>query len=178
MAEFLDVLGKCSHDVFAILYDRHCAAQAIATPAQAAAAARPTTKPSTLELKPDKLAHDASMANYHTWMKQFQAFFDAGHLDTLPCTQQQAYLNNCLDDVLCAWVNREASGTTPIYSPVPGLVTCISILDSTFLESNPIYLRRKQFFDARQREGQTIIEFREELLSLIEEADGDKNWRK
>ena len=47
------------------------------------------------------------------------------------------------------------------------------ILDSVFLESNPIHLRRKQFFDARQKEGQTIIEFREELLSLIEEADGD-----
>ena len=42
-----------------------------------------------------------------------------------------------------------------------------------FLESNPIHLRRKQFFDARQKEGQTIIKFREELLSLIEEADGD-----
>ena len=41
------------------------------------------------------------------------------------------------------------------------------------MESNPIHLRRKQFFDARQKEGQTIIEFREELLSLIEEADGD-----
>ena len=33
--------------------------------------------------------------------------------------------------------------------------------------------RRKQFFNARQREGQNVIEFREELLSLIEEADGD-----
>ena len=91
----------------------------------------------------------------------------------MPCTQQQAYLNNCLDDVLRAQINWEASATTPIYSPVPGLVTCISILDSTFLESNPIHLRCKQFFNARQREGQTVIEFREELLSLIEEADGD-----
>ena len=70
-------------------------------------------------------------------------------------------------------VNREASATTPIYSPVPGLITCISILDSTYLESNPIHLKRKQFFDARQQEGQTVIEFREELLSLIEEADGN-----
>ena len=91
-------------------------------------------------------------------MKQFRAFFDAGHLDTLPCTQQQAYLNNCLDDVLRARVNREASGTTPIYSPVARLITCISILDSTFLESNQIHLQRKQFFNAHQREGQTVIE--------------------
>ena len=36
-----------------------------------------------------------------------------------------------------------------------------------FLESNPIHLRWKQFFDARQKEGQTIIEFREELLSRM-----------
>ena len=134
VAEFLEVLGKCSHDVFAILYDRHCAAQAIATPAQAAAAARPTTKPSTLELKPDKLAHDASMANHQTWIKQSRAYFDVGHLDTLPCTQQQAYLNNCLDDVLSVQVNLEASGTTPIYSPVPSLVLDLTI---SRVESHP-----------------------------------------
>ena len=113
------------------------------------------------------------MANYRSWGKQFRAYFDAGRFDALPCTQQQAFLNNCLDDILRARVNREASATTPVYSNIPGFMTCSSILDSVFLETNPIHLRRKQFFDARQREGQTIIEFREELLSLIEEADGD-----
>ena len=80
---------------------------------------------------------------------------------------------NCIDEVRRARVNREASATTPIYSNVPGFLTCGGILDSVFLKINPIHLRRKQFFDARQREGQIIIEFREELLSLIEEADGD-----
>ena len=53
-----------------------------------------------------------------------------------------------------------------------GLFTCISILDNTFLEWYPIHVRRKQFFDARQKEGQTAIKFREELLSLLEEVDG------
>ena len=42
----------------------------------------------------------------------------------------------------------------------------------TFLESYSIHLRRNQFFNARQKEGQSVIEFREELLSLIDEADG------
>ena len=46
------------------------------------------------------------------------------------------------------------------------------VLDNYFLKVNPIHLRRKQFFDARQKEGQSIIEFRDELLSLINEADG------
>ena len=94
-------------------------------PAQLAAPVRPTPKPLTAEFKPNNLAHDATMANYHTWMKQFRAYFDAGHLNTLPCAQQHAYLNNCLDNVLCARVNREASATTPIYSPVTGLIPCI-----------------------------------------------------
>ena len=113
------------------------------------------------------------MVNYRSWGKQFRAYFDAGRFDILPCTQQQAFLNNCIDEVLRARINRETSATTPIYSNVPGFMTCAGILDFVFLESNPIHLRRKQFFDARQKEGQTIIEFREELLSLIEEADGD-----
>ena len=37
--------------------------------------------------------------------------------------------------------------------------------------SYPIHVRRKQFFDTRQKDGQSVIEFREELLSLLEETD-------
>ena len=59
-----------------------------------------------------------------------------------------------------------------MYTPILVLFTCISILDNIFLEVYPIHVRRKQFFDARQREGQSVFEFREELLSLVEEADG------
>ena len=51
-------------------------------------------------------------------------------------------------------------------------MTCIHVLDNYFLEVNPVHLRRKQFFEARQKEGQSIIEFLDELLSLIDEAEG------
>ena len=71
-----------------------------------------------------------------------------------------------------AKVEREATGKTSVYSPILGLFTCIATLDNAFQESNPIHLRRKQVFDARQKEGQSVIEFREKLLSLIDEADG------
>ena len=79
---------------------------------------------------------------------------------------------NCLDTILRVRIDREASNTTPVYTPIAGLLTCMSILDQTFLEVYPIHIRRKHFFDARQKEGQSAIEFREELLSLLEEADG------
>ena len=93
-------------------------------------------------------------------------------MGAIPCPQQQGYLCNCLDSVLRARIDREATNTTPVYFPIVGLFTCIAILDNTFLESYPIHVRRKQFFDARQKEGQTAVEFREELLSLLEDADG------
>ena len=106
------------------------------------------------------------------WKKQFKAYFDSAQLGALPCSQQQAYLRNCLNTILRARIDREATGRTPVYSPIVGLFTCISALENTFLESYPIHVRRKQFFVAQQKEGQSAIEFREELLSLLEEADG------
>ena len=112
------------------------------------------------------------MATFRTWKKPFRAHYDAGSLGTLPCAQQQAYLNNCVNEALASRIDRESTGTTPVYSPIQGLMTCIHVLDNYFLEVNPVHFRRKQFFDARQKEGQSIIEFRDKLLSLIDEADG------
>ena len=144
-----------------------------AQPPQAAPAPRPSSsKPPSTELKPEKLTHDASASTFRTWKKQFRVYFESAQLGALPCSQQQAYLCNCLDTVLRARIDREASHTTPVYTPIAGLMTCMSILDQTFLEMYPIHTRRKHFFDARQKEGQSAIEFREELLSLLEEADG------
>ena len=100
------------------------------------------------ELKPEKLTHDASAADFRTWKKQFRAYFDSAQLGALPCSQQQAYLCNCLDTALRARIDREALATTPVYSPINGLQTCMNILDTTFLEAHPIHVRRKMFFDA------------------------------
>ena len=173
VAEFLAVLDECANKIFTIFNNRHAAAPAAVIAAQAAPApAQAPAKPLSAELKPDKLSHEASMASFRTWKKQFRAYYDSGHIGSLPCTQQQAYLNHCVDDALCAKVDREATRTTPAFSSIQGLMTCMTILDNTFLEINLIHLRRKQFFDARQEEGQSVIEFREELLSLMDEADG------
>ena len=139
--EFLVILDKCSSDVLEILHNRHATAQVHAPPAAQQAAPGPAPKAPTSELKPEKLSNDASMATYRSWGKQFRAYFDAGRFDSLPCTQQQAFLNNCLDDVLRARINREASATTPVYSNVPGFLTCSRLLDTVFLETNPIHLR-------------------------------------
>ena len=171
--DFKEVLNKCSDEVFKLQHDCHASAPRDAQPPQAAPAPRPSSsKPPSTELKPEKLTHDASTSTFRTWKKQFRAYFDSAQLGALPCSKQQAYLCNCLDTILHARIDREASNTTPVYTPIAGLLTCMSILDQTFLEVYPIHIHRKHFFDARQKEGQSAIEFREELLSLLEEADG------
>ena len=47
------------------------------------------------------------MATFRTWKKQFRGYYDAGNLGTLPCTQQQAYLNNCVDETLASRIDHE-----------------------------------------------------------------------
>ena len=120
-----------------------------------------------MELQPEKLQHDASTSAFRTWKEQFKAYVNSVQRGAHPCSQQQAYLNNCLDNVLHARVDREATGTTLVYTPIMSLFTCISILDNTFLEPYPIHVCRKQFFDARQKEGQSAIEFREAFTCKI-----------
>ena len=125
VADFKNVLDKSSDEVFKILHERHAAAPRAAAPLQAApaAATRAPSKPSSSELKPEKLTHDASTSTFRTWKKQFRAYFDWVQLGTLPCSQQQAYLCNFLDNVLRARIDQEATGTTPVYSPIAGLFT-------------------------------------------------------
>ena len=50
--EFLEILDKCSSDVFEVLHTRHAAAQAVVPPIQAPAGIRPPKAP-TAELKPE-----------------------------------------------------------------------------------------------------------------------------
>ena len=57
--DFREVLNKCSDEVFKI---QHASAPRDAVPLQAAPAPRPSSsKPPSLELKPEKLTHDLSL---------------------------------------------------------------------------------------------------------------------
>ena len=73
--EFLGTLDKCSSDVWEIIHNRHAAAQVNVPAATQQVAAGPAPKAPTNELKPEKLANDASMATFRSWGKQFRAYF-------------------------------------------------------------------------------------------------------
>ena len=133
VAEFFATLDA----IFRVIHERHAAAReaaiaALPAPAPARASAKPSAK-----LKPKELSHDASMATFRTWKKQY---YDVGNIGSLPCTQQQAYLNNCINEALRSRIDRESTVMTPIYSPIQGLMTCVRVLDNYFLEVNPCLL--------------------------------------
>ena len=119
VADFKEILDKCSEEVFTVLHKRQAPLQV------AAQAPHAPTKASASELKPEKLTHDASASTFCTWKKCFRAYYDSAQLGSLPCSQQQAYLCNYVDTVLRARNDREATGTTPVYSPIVGLYTLL-----------------------------------------------------
>ena len=65
VADFKEVLDKCSDEVFTVLHDCHAApvaaAPVAAAPLQAAIPPRAPSKPSSSELRPEKLTHDVGM---------------------------------------------------------------------------------------------------------------------
>ena len=100
VAEFFATLDECATAIFHVIHKRHAAAPQAALAALPAPAPIWTTAKPSAELKPEKLSHDATMATFRTCKKQFRAYYDAGSIGSLPCTQQQAYLNNCVDEAL------------------------------------------------------------------------------
>ena len=75
VADFSEILDKCSEEVFTVLHNRHAAVPAAAAPLQATVLPpRSASKPSSSKLKPEKLQHDASTSTFWTWKKQVKAY--------------------------------------------------------------------------------------------------------
>ena len=75
VADFQEILEKCSEEVFTILHNRQVANPA--APPQAAAQAqapRALSKASASELKPERLTHDSSAGTFRSWKKCFRAY--------------------------------------------------------------------------------------------------------
>jgi hypothetical protein len=122
------------------------------------------------DLKPEPLAHDGTAADLTKWKRQFTAYHSASNMKNANVADQQAYLLTCVDGVLGKRLIRETTITTPVM-PVDGVKTMFSILTSFFNQRYPLILKRRLFFEARQKEGEDERHFIESLMSLAEEAD-------
>ena len=77
---------------------------------------------------------------------------------------KQAYLRNCLDNALALQLDSTVQQITPILG---GGVTCISTLTAIFKRKYPPLLRRMQFFNMTQQQGQDERAFLESLKAAV-----------
>lgn len=154
-------------DLWATIYQALSdnAGNAQAAPAPAGNAVKPVS-----DLKPQVLAHDSDAATFSIWKRQFRAYFSASNMAVARAADQQAYLLTCLDNDLSKYVMRNSTDTTPILA-AGNAHTCTSILNTYFEQRYPALVKRKLFFAARQKDGQTEEDYCEELRSLADEAD-------
>ena len=83
--DFQEILDKCSEEIFTVLHNHQVANPAVPQPAAAQAqAARPLSKASASELKPERLTHDSSASAFRSWKKCFRAYYDSCLLYTSP----------------------------------------------------------------------------------------------
>ena len=137
----------------------------VAAPAAAAPSAA-ASKVAT-ELMPDKLASDANPGQFRHWAAQFKAFYSRSKLSTSTIPEQQWYLYKCLDVELADLVRLDVSETTQIFGAVN---SCFVVLEQKFEEEFPLFVRRLQYFQAMQKQGQPFSEFVTELKKLANEA--------
>ena len=114
------------------------------------------TKP-ILALKPDKLSFDANLGSMRRWKQRFKAFHFSSNLRALPLPDQQAFLIACIDNEVANRINRVVTETTLLFPNNTGNPSCFDTIDSLFREKIPILLRRVQFMNHKQEEGQDGI---------------------
>ena len=132
------------------------------TPAPAQGGGVTTAAKPIMALKPDKLSFDANLGSVRQCKQRFMAFYSSSNLQALPLPDQQAFLIACVDDEVANRIKKVIMDTTPLFPNNAGNPSCYDTIDSLFREKIPVLLRRVQFMNHKQEEGQDSISWREE----------------
>ena len=172
--EHLEEVEKLEEDITKVweLFNKNAHKRSAAPPASPAAARRPPPAGDgqiklVTELKPETLAHDASAGKLRIWLKKFEAYYIALGMQNTRIAVQHAYLLNCLDSEL----SLQLDGCVTAQTPVLGPNSCLSKLTEIFKKKYPLLLRRKNFFQMSQQQGQDERAFLEQIKSAAAEAD-------
>jgi uncharacterized coiled-coil protein SlyX len=184
MGQWTDVLVQAQYDKvadhqaevedlekqLAVLYTTFVKTQNERANQQQAPAAPPRSavKPVS-DLKPTQLAADATTADLKQWKRQFLAYFSASNMAAAKTSDQQAYLEACLDRDLAKAMTRLTTGTTPVTGEAGN--SCLAILEEIFDRRYPLLLRRRQYFNMTQQQGQDERSFLESVQAAADVAD-------
>ena len=66
-------------------------------------------------IRPDKLSADHTPAEFDTWKRDFDTYFQVNQMDKREVPEQRANLNKCLDDHLKKLLNKNVRGDIGVY---------------------------------------------------------------
>ena len=124
-------------------------------------------------LKPSfTLSFDNSPTELHSWITQFRSYFEASRLDTLPVSQQQAFLRQGLHPDVWIAIQQHIHLTLPIFDNPDELDddSCIHYIKEAFQIKYPLIMRRYRFFTYQRKGNQTFTNFYAKLKELAQAA--------
>ena len=137
----------------------------------AAAAAEPKGKTDT-GLKPKTLTLSFTPIELAVWLRAFNDFYVTSGLENSTLAKQQAYFRSCLDPTLENSLNPKILPGTPIQPTLdPGQNSCIGLLKEAFVTEYPIFTRRLDYFQVKQKPNQKYSEFYKLLKKHQAESD-------
>ena len=129
-------------------------------------------------LAPEKLEHNANLQTFEVFATKFRAHHDINDLDNYPLDQRRAFLVNLLDDVLANKLKIHFQNQmhylifeNPLTPTVPSLM---GFLKQHFELQDPLLTRRSNYFSAKQKSGESDIQYFERIKKLELEAEGSK----
>lgn len=125
------------------------------------------------DLKPMKLAKDASALEYRKWLQDFRDYYEASQFAVAPLGTQRAYLRHCLSPEIDAMLAKDVTRDTDVVEDENLTNTekcCLDYLTEYFLKEKPLVTRRLAYFKALPKKGQIYSEFVRTLDQMGDEA--------
>ena len=125
-------------------------------------------------LKPKfKLSFKHKPLEQKEWMEDFYSYCRISRiLDSTP-EVGQVFLRRFLCRDVWVRIKMDFDSDTPVWSPDKNVETCLSILEKHFLVHYPLIRRRMEFFNLRQKQGQSSSSFLSDLKRFSEVAKAE-----
>ena len=123
-------------------------------------------------LKPKTLTRDSTPVELSEWKIKFAEFFVSSGFRDVSVVEQQAHFKASLDTHLTNRIMRLIEPTTPVFDETGAIEkSCYEFLDEIFLEYNPLFSRRLDWFRYDQSANQSFTDWWDKSEKKADEAD-------
>ena len=134
---------------------------------QGGAQAQVTKVKAKTELKPEVLNEEFTPGEFNMWKDSYLLYHTASNFAQLSLAEQRGYLFACMTKELRIRLQAKITGDLPVTEPNGVLAQ----LTSLFLEIDPLYSRRQDWFRLMQKDNQLASIADQELRRLTDHAD-------